>query len=103
MLFSRLTCCGVVVAVGVVCCLCPPAQAARKTNVSRSARSFLLAAKRTGVCFLGLFEDLLLAFGVFQRWFHRTRVQALGCVLYAVCYLKNPFQDAGNLGILNAR
>ncbi|CAN0485615.1 unnamed protein product, partial [Laminaria digitata] len=29
--------------------------------------------------------------------------QALGCVIFAVCFLKNPFQDAGNLGILNAR
>ncbi|CAM9129504.1 unnamed protein product [Scytosiphon promiscuus] len=33
----------------------------------------------------------------------KVDVWALGCVLYAVCYLKNPFQDAGNLGILNAR
>lgn len=35
--------------------------------------------------------------------FLACREQALGCVLYAVCYLKNPFQDAGNLGILNAK
>lgn len=34
---------------------------------------------------------------------HVACIQAMGCVLYAVCYLKNPFQDAGNLGILNAR
>ncbi|CAM9309952.1 unnamed protein product, partial [Hapterophycus canaliculatus] len=33
----------------------------------------------------------------------KVDVWALGCVLYAMCYLKNPFQDAGNLGILNAR
>ncbi|CAN0375477.1 unnamed protein product, partial [Ectocarpus sp. 8 AP-2014] len=33
----------------------------------------------------------------------RVDVWALGCILYAVCYLKNPFQDAGNLGILNAK
>ncbi|CAM9909372.1 unnamed protein product, partial [Ectocarpus fasciculatus] len=33
----------------------------------------------------------------------RVDIWALGCILYAVCYLKNPFQDAGNLGILNAK
>ncbi|CBN78307.2 conserved unknown protein (Partial), partial [Ectocarpus siliculosus] len=33
----------------------------------------------------------------------KVDIWALGCILYAVCYLKNPFQDAGNLGILNAK
>lgn len=26
--------------------------------------------------------------------------QALGCVLYTLCFISHPFQDAGNLGIL---
>jgi hypothetical protein len=30
-------------------------------------------------------------------------VQSLGCVLFAVVHLIHPFQDAGNLGILNRR
>lgn len=30
-------------------------------------------------------------------------VQALGCMLYGLCYLGHPFQDGGNLAILSAR
>ncbi|CAM9611277.1 unnamed protein product, partial [Discosporangium mesarthrocarpum] len=33
----------------------------------------------------------------------KVDIWALGCILYAAAYLKHPFQDAGNLGILNAR
>jgi len=29
--------------------------------------------------------------------------QALGCIFFAVAHLAHPFQDAGNLGILNGR
>jgi hypothetical protein len=30
-------------------------------------------------------------------------VQALGCILYTLCFISHPFQDAGNLGILSAK
>jgi len=33
----------------------------------------------------------------------KTDIWALGCVLYALTYLAHPFQDAGSLGILNAK
>ena len=33
----------------------------------------------------------------------KTDIWALGCVLYALCFLSHPFQDAGTLGILNAK
>lgn len=29
--------------------------------------------------------------------------QALGCILYTMCFLLHPFQDAGSLGILSAK
>jgi hypothetical protein len=29
--------------------------------------------------------------------------QALGCILYTLCFLAHPFQDMGSLGILSAR
>ena len=33
----------------------------------------------------------------------KTDIWALGCIFYALCYLTHPFQDAGPLGILNAK
>ena len=30
-------------------------------------------------------------------------LKALGCILYALCYLLHPFQDMGSLGILSAK
>lgn len=30
-------------------------------------------------------------------------MQALGCIFYALIFLRHPFQDAGNLGILSAK
>jgi hypothetical protein len=30
-------------------------------------------------------------------------LQALGCILYTLCFLLHPFQDAGSLGILSAK
>lgn len=33
----------------------------------------------------------------------KTDIWALGCILYALCFLCHPFQDAGSLGILNAK
>ena len=31
----------------------------------------------------------------------KTDIWALGCILYAMCFLIHPFQDAGSLGVLN--
>ncbi len=31
----------------------------------------------------------------------KSDIWALGCIYYTLCFLKHPFQDAGNLGILN--
>ena len=33
----------------------------------------------------------------------KTDIWALGCILYTLCYLKHPFQEAGSLGILNSK
>lgn len=33
----------------------------------------------------------------------KTDIWALGCIFYAICFLTHPFQDAGSLGILNAK
>lgn len=33
----------------------------------------------------------------------KTDMWALGCILYALCFLVHPFQDAGTLGILSAK
>lgn len=33
----------------------------------------------------------------------KTDIWALGCILYALCFLSHPFQDAGTLGILSAK
>eukprot|EP01034_Spumella_vulgaris_P021833 gene21833-27904_t len=33
----------------------------------------------------------------------KTDIWALGCILYALCFLKHPIQDAGPLGILSAK
>jgi serine/threonine protein kinase len=33
----------------------------------------------------------------------KTDIWALGCILYALCFLVHPFQDAGSLGILSAK
>jgi AP2-associated kinase len=31
----------------------------------------------------------------------KTDIWALGCIFFALCFLKHPFQDKGNLGILS--
>jgi len=33
----------------------------------------------------------------------KSDIWALGCILYALCFLSHPFQDAGSLGILSAK
>lgn len=33
----------------------------------------------------------------------KTDIWALGCILYALCFLVHPFQNAGSLGILSAK
>lgn len=33
----------------------------------------------------------------------KTDIWALGCMLYAMCFLAHPFQDGSSLGILNAK
>mmetsp|Transcript_15865 Transcript_15865/g.23892 ORF Transcript_15865/g.23892 Transcript_15865/m.23892 type:complete len:604 (-) Transcript_15865:166-1977(-) len=33
----------------------------------------------------------------------KTDIWALGCILYCLCFITHPFQDAGNLGILSAK
>jgi serine/threonine protein kinase len=33
----------------------------------------------------------------------KTDIWALGCLLYAICFLVHPFQDGSTLSILNAR
>lgn len=33
----------------------------------------------------------------------KTDIWALGCILYCLCFISHPFQDAGNLGILSAK
>lgn len=33
----------------------------------------------------------------------KTDIWALGCIFFTICYLKNPFQDVGSLGILNGK
>ena len=33
----------------------------------------------------------------------KTDIWALGCLLYAMCFLVHPFQDGSTLSILNAR
>jgi serine/threonine protein kinase len=33
----------------------------------------------------------------------KTDIWALGCMLYAMCFLIHPFQDGSTLGILNAK
>lgn len=33
----------------------------------------------------------------------KTDIWALGCILYAICFLAHPFQDGSTLSILNAK
>lgn len=33
----------------------------------------------------------------------KTDIWALGCIFYALCFLKHPFQDVGSLAILQAK
>lgn len=33
----------------------------------------------------------------------KSDIWALGCILYALCFLIHPFQNAGSLGILSAK
>lgn len=33
----------------------------------------------------------------------KSDIWALGCILYTLCYLNHPFQNAGSLGILSAK